>query len=355
MHTTDRAPWAHPVSPEGVIKLTSSGVVIGNFNNTDIPGANFGIPYYIVIDGAGNAWVTNVLGGPGGRGSVTKLTSAGGLAGNFNNSNTPGANFNFVNGLAIDSTGNVWVANDSPGLVPPQPNAPPEGVIKLTSSGALAGNFNYTNTPGANFAYPWGVAIDSAGNAWVTNLEGGQFGEGSVTKLTSSGGLIGNFNNTNTPGANFVYPRGVAIDADGNAWVTNTNNIEGFYNGVTKLTSSGGVIGNFNDTNTPGSNISSPESVAIDSAGNAWLANLNNSVTELTSNGGPVGNYNNTSGANFATPHAVAVDAAGNAWVTNEGDASHGTLSEIIGAARPVRTPLVACLKQSPPHAVCLP
>ena len=52
-------------------------------------------------------------------------------------------------------------------------------MTELTSSGGLAGNFAPS---GADFFFPVAVAIDAAGNAWVTNEDGN-----SVTELTSSG------------------------------------------------------------------------------------------------------------------------------------------------------------------------
>ncbi|MGO9451900.1 MAG: hypothetical protein ACLQDV_12815 [Candidatus Binataceae bacterium] len=57
------------------------------------------------------------------------------------------------------------------------------------------------------------------------------------------------------------------------------------------------------------------------------------------------------SGAGFNGPSGVAIDAAGNVWVANDG----GSVAEIVGLARPVLTPLVACLTQPTPQAVCLP
>jgi hypothetical protein len=70
-----------------------------------------------------------------------------------------------------------------------------------------------------------------------------------------------------------------------------------------------------------------------------------------TNGGGLAGNFA-PSGAAFFSPYGVAIDGAGNLWVTNIANAS---LAEFVGAARPVLTPRVACLKQTPPHAVCLP
>jgi len=48
----------------------------------------------------------------------------------------------------------------------------------------------------------------------------------------------------------------------------------------------------------------------------------------------------------------VAIDASGDLWVPNQ---SSNTMAEFIGAARPVLTPLVVCLRKTPALAVCLP
>src|ERR1019366_3635199 len=189
---------------------------------------------------------------------------------------------------------------------------------------------------GANFNISESVAIDAVGDAWVTN-EGGN----SVTELNSSGGLAGNFNSSNASGANFDEPDFVAIDAAGDAWVTNFTSST-----VTELlagcTTSSCTADNFNNSNTIGANFSLPIGVAIDANGNAWVANsVGDSVTELNSSGGLVGNFA-PSCANFKGPIGVAIDAGGNIWVPNAGN----SVAEIVGAARPVLTPLVACLKQ---------
>jgi streptogramin lyase len=249
-----------------------------------------------------------------------------------------GANFNISESVAIDAVGDAWVTNEGG-----------NSVTELNSSGGLAGNFNSSNASGANFDEPDFVAIDAAGDAWVTNFTGS-----TVTELlagcTTSSCTADNFNSSNASGANFSEPTGVAIDAAGNVWVTNEDN-----NSVSELlagcTTSSCTADNFNNSNTIGANFSLPIGVAIDANGNAWVANsVGDSVTELNSSGGLVGNFA-PSGANFKGPIGVAIDAGGNIWVPNAGN----SVAEIVGAARPVLTPLVACLKQKTPHAVCLP
>ena len=107
-------------------------------------------------------------------------------------------------------------------------------------------------------------------------------------------------------------PVGMAIDANGNVWVTNY-----FGDSVTELTASGAFVGNFD----PSGSVSAPSNPAIDAAGNVWVVNSGNgynccSVTELTAGGGLVGNFD-PSGALTAGAYGIAIDVAGDAWVTD--------------------------------------
>ena len=277
--------------------------------------SGFDEPSVLAIDASGNAWVTNEDGD-----SVTELTSSGALVGNYD----PSSYLNSPYGIAIDASGNAWVANSNGNTV-----------TKLSSDGSTASNYTPT---GSDFDEPQGIAIDASGNAWVTNNSGN-----SVTELASAGTLVGNYD----PSSYFDGPAGIAIDASGNAWVTNNSG-----NSVNELASDGTLVGNYTPT---GANFDSPNAVAIDGAHHVWIVNeIGDSVTELTSFVGPpsLAGYFYPAGADFDSPNAVAIDSAGNVWFVNEISAS---VAEFIGAAAPVLTPLEACLKQSPPHAVCLP
>jgi secreted PhoX family phosphatase len=173
-----------------------------------------------------------------------------------------------------------------------------------------------------------------------------------VTKLTSSGGLSGNFDPT---GADLSFPDGLAIDASGNVWVANNGD-----SNVSELTSSGGCTGSNCSFTTSGAQFNSPYAAAIDSAGDVWVTNnVGDSVSELLAgcttssctglNFAPgITNDND----NFDNPQGVAIDASGNVWVA---DTSGNNVGELVGAAHPVLTPLVACLTQATPHAVCIP
>lgn len=314
-----------------ITELTPTGALATVYSNANIPDADFGDPYGIGIDTAGNVWVSNENSG-----SVTQLTSGGALIGNYNNTNTPGADFLGPTALAIDLAGHVLVLESLQ-----------SSITELTSSGSLYGYYGVDSSPEA-------VAIDAAGSAWVVGGEdfplAPQNSFGSVTKLVSSGSRAGSYAFDNAA-------EGVALDTSGNAWVADDDN------SVTKLSSNLGLIGSYTPS---GANFNMPVGIAIDGGGNVWITNCagacnwdrtgNGGVTELTSSGTLIGYYTPL-GAAFNGPRGIEIDASGNIWITNYSQSTgyNGSVSEIIGAARPVRTPLVSCLTQSPPSAVCLP
>jgi DNA-binding beta-propeller fold protein YncE len=92
--------------------------------------------------------------------TLTELSVAGFIFHNF----ALTGSFNGAIGVAIDSSGHVWVTNSDG-----------NNVTALNNDGTLFGNFAPT---GSNFFGPGGVAIDSSGNLWVAN-----FGGNIVTEL----------------------------------------------------------------------------------------------------------------------------------------------------------------------------
>jgi streptogramin lyase len=154
-----------------------------------------------------------------------------------------------------------------------------------------------TYTAGGALSTPYGIAIDAAGDAYVTNSGGT-----TVTKL-SPAGVVG------TALTGLVGPKAVAVDRTGNVWVANTA-----ANSVVKYNSSGTLQGTY----TVGG-ISGPVSIAMDSASNAWIANLNgSSVTELNSTGAAVQTSLNP-GNVINLPTGIALDTSGNVYVANNG------------------------------------
>ena len=184
-------------------------------------------------------------------------------------------------------------------------NALPASPFQPTLTGSSAPNdftIAVTANGGGGLATPYGIAIDASGNAWVTNETGS-----ALSELSPIGSLLASPTTAGLAGA-----QGVAIDRSGNVWVANTAG-----NSVVKFTLTGGAVTSINSYTAGG--IAAPSAIALDSSSNAFVANFNgNSVTGLTSAGVALGGSPFTGSSNNITvPAGIAVSPAGNVYVTS--------------------------------------
>jgi hypothetical protein len=337
-----------------VSELTAaSGYAVGlNFNNTNtgMPGAAFSEPWSIALDGAGNVFVGNFAGG-GGASSVSELTAASSYATglNFNNSNTgsPGAAFNsasFVPGsLALDASGNVLVANCGVGCYGSSGSGANGSVSELTAANGYATGLNFAPM-GAAFAEPLSIALDGLGNVLVGN------GNGGVSELAAPTYTSGS--DFSPAGAAFSSAYSLALDGSGNVFVANCGTVcgGGAGNGsVSELTAADSYGTGLNFA-PAGASFADPFSIALDGAGNVFVANTGNtgnypgpgSVSELTASSNYATGLNfAATGAAFTNTFSLALDASGNVFAANE---LGNSVSEILGVATPVITPVQSCL-----------
>ncbi|MCL5879072.1 MAG: hypothetical protein M1428_04670 [Deltaproteobacteria bacterium] len=162
-----------------ITKLTSSGFKIGTYS---IDNGWRSVLNGIVLDKDGNAWVTEQL-----NSLVIEVSPTGTHIGTYPVSRWP-------YGLAIDPSGNVWIACDT-------------SVTELSSDGSNLGTYAARRL----ITGPMSVAVDASGYVWVSNISKNnviKFNlDGSIAKIYSIGG----------------YHEGIAIDKSGNVWVTNVN------------------------------------------------------------------------------------------------------------------------------------
>jgi DNA-binding beta-propeller fold protein YncE len=131
-------------------------------------------------------------------------------------------------------------------------------------------------------------------NIWVANYH-----SSTVTRLSDSGTVLGTY-------AVNGGPEAIAVDSAGNVWVATQSGT------VVKLSSAGVILGTYAAGRIP-------ESIAIDPSGNVWIADwgagANGTILKLSSSGVPLGTY---VVGNY--PQTLAIDSQGNVWVaTNSG------------------------------------
>ncbi len=299
------------------------------------PAARFYLPDGVASDGQGNVYVVD-----SGNHTIRKITASGvtttfagmaGVAGSADGTG-PAARFSDPHGIALDNIGNIYVADSG--------NAT---IRKITAGGGvttlagLPGVQGSTDGTGANglFWYPRALVVDGAGtiyvadNSTIRKIAAG----GVVTTPAGQPGPWGNADGTG-PTAQFAYPSGITVDGAGTVYVADTGN-----NKIRKLTP-GGVVTTINLINGTGGAVQlyGPYGITVDSAANLYVTeNSENTVRKITP-GGVVttlaGSYSNRGGsedgvgiaAQFSNPRGVALDNAGNFFVA---DSSNHTLRKI--------------------------
>ena len=177
----------------------------------------------------------------------------------------------------------------------------------------------------ASFSVPLAVAADAAGNVYIADLGNNLIRKINVNGIVSTLAGSGAVGAANGPGiyASFSAPNGVAVDAAGNVYVADYGN-----NLIRKITPEGGVTtlagsgapGFANGTGTAAS-FYGPVGIAADAAGNVYVADYGNNLIRKITPNGVVTTFAGAGNAGyFNGPTGVAVGAGGNVYVADYGN-----------------------------------
>jgi len=264
------------------------------------------------------------------------------------------ASFNEPAGLATDAGGNVYVADSGNNTIR---KITPQGAVSTLAG--TAGSYGSADATGpvASFKTPSGVATDAAGNVYVADTANSTIRkitpQGAVSTLAGTAGVLGSADGQGAA-ASFRNPYGLATDSAGNVYVADTGN-----NTVRKISAGGlvstlaGTPGTAGIANGQGAaaSFNGPSGITVDAAGNVLVADyFSNTIRKITAGGlvstlagSPASSYGAADGtgpaALFNGPQSIAVDSAGNAYVADTYNytvrkvTTAGAVTTVVGVA----------------------
>jgi uncharacterized protein (TIGR03437 family) len=290
------------ISPSGVI-TTVAGNGSPGFSGDGGPAtaASFNNPVGIAVDAAGNIYIADFIGSIVRKvsgGIVTTIAGKYGLGDEFGDGGlaTSAVLFN-PSGVAVDASGNVYIADTTNNVI-----------RKITASSGnisiAAGTAHFQGFAGdggkataASLNSPTAVAVDAAGNLFIADTGNNRVREvnasnGNISTIAGTGvaGSIGD-NGGAATSAQLYKPSGIAVDGAGNVFIasTQTNRVLEISGGNISTVAGNGIAGTFGNGGSPAfAEVNQPKGVAVDAAGNVYIADtLNNRIQKISSVSAP--------------------------------------------------------------------
>jgi uncharacterized protein (TIGR03437 family) len=317
--------------------------------------AQFARPGGVAVDLAGNLYIADTDNNcirKVSNGVIATVAGGGSVLGD--NGPSTGAQLYNPSGVALDAVGNLYIADSANNRIRKVSN----GVITTVAGNGTLG-YSGDNGPAtsAQLALPGGVALDSAGSLYIADTYYGlirKVSNGVIATVAGNGGIVLGDNGPATS-AELEHPSGVAVDAAGTLYIADmhSNRIRKVSNGVITTVAGNGTEG-FSGDNGPATSaqLDLPSGIAVNAAGDLYIADLNNQRIRKVSNGvittvagngawgygngGFSGDRGPATTAQLYNPDGVAVDSAGNLYIADLGNerirkVSNGVITTVAG------------------------
>ena len=349
-----------------VLKLSSQGFltrVAGNgtqgYRGDGGPAASAQLdtPIGLAVDFAGNLYISETF-----QNRIRKVsngvitTVAGNGTAGFDGDNGPAtsAELYYPYGIAMDAAGDLYIADSLNNRIRKVSN----GVITtVAGDGTCCSDSGDGRATGAGLWNPHGVAVDAAGNLYLADTRNHRIrkvSDGGIATVAGNGTRGFGGDNGPATSAQLAFPYGVAVSAAGDLLdIADTGNerIRRVSGGVIATVAGNGTAGFSGDNGAASSaQLNGSESVAVDAAGNLYIADRGNERVRKVSNGvittaagnptqGYVGDGGPPAGAQLYYPYGVAVDSSGDLYIAEEcgriRKVSNGIVATLAGDGTP--------------------
>ena len=243
------------------------------------------------VDSKGNVWIVDCE-----NGRVEGFNTKGEYLGQISEPGSNPGQLKIPEGLAIDAAGNFWVTSQ-------------DGRIQeFSSAGKFIRQFGKEGKEDGAFKNPSDIGIDSKGSLWILDTSLAR-----IQEFNSEGKFLFKFGTQGKANGQFSAPWGLAIAPDGSIWIADSGNDR-----LQKFNSEGKFLAAYGETGSGNGNFSSPDGIRIDQAGNVYVADGANGRVQVFNGAGEYliqfGSLGSGPGQ-FGFPSYLSVDSFGNIWV----------------------------------------
>ena len=342
------------ISPNGALTVVAGNGIAG-FSGDGGPATSASLfwPEGVAVDSAGNLYIADSVNNRIRKVSDGTITTVAGDGNeDFSGDGGPATSASLDNpmGVAVDSAGNLYIADTYNNRIR---KVTAGTITTVAGSGNFGLPGDGGPATSASIVFPYGVTVDSSGNLYVADYINSRIRKvtGGMIATVAGNGNHG-FSGDGGPAtsASLYWPSGVAVDSDRNLYIADSENsrIRKVSGGIIATVAGNGAYRYSGDGGPATSaSLNEPYGAAVDSFGNLYIADYWNNRVRKVSGGGiatVAGNGNQgfsgdggpATSASMTWPSGVAVDSAGNLYIAERGDfrirkVSGGTIATFAG------------------------